>query len=807
MVLNPLLLCGTMLVTGAFGPMALAENGTPSGTQSDTSSGSPQPATANTSSSPSTPGSAAAPAIPRPDLPERLYVSHDTFVVTWDRLYALVNGRIWWKLNPDRMDVTVPKTNTSANVMPSPWPINPTAEWQLLGDTGLPFGSAEHPVQTPDTIVAISADEDFITAVDASGYLYHFQGNVWTDLFGLPSPVLVQPERLRLPDHTKAWALSVRHRHVQYYEDILGNQFNWGAAGCTSFYTLDQDGQQLRHGDPWFPPDFSRQMCGPKRGAFVAENLSSSASTTFLIGKNGTLYTRFYDYDSNGGTPFFRYRYGDAPRHSVPGTDPASEKEIRALPPEDWREEPGIPLSGKARLARNISILQTGLGNHARELRVQGLSASGLSGYYHKMLDESAWSFMETGESIRPTDLLPLPSTSPQALAMETGSTRDRSMVGRLVEGSRPDRRITRVEIPDFNFHCSPFALVLHLSNGQTIPLFMHAVDAWTLFKETDPEVDPFAVKRLKGTLEIPPEILASKDSLTQEILRSYFLDSQQTSFAWAIISSRDQVRMFRVRYLLGGAASNFEIQLTSPMVAAINPRHKEVHLYSDALASLSREDETAAAPPGPVDPVSGAAQMPRAESAPFQDDAMSGTVARGGSMNVAQRNTSTIPEAPRTEAGLMSTSSVAGQPLSASEVEAITRRLLTLDARRTALIQSREELEYRRTVSRGLLWGLPAATGTVDLISVLTTARFTLDSITTLTSLEEHMPSLLSSTRQGYEELYENSAKDYRKTLTTLEKTICQDAKLLARQQGVKVRELVESHPDLPGWMARGCR
>lgn len=754
---------------------------------------------------PSTAPNVASPvqAQPPPELPAQIFVNRGNQVVTWQRYYVLHDGRIWWKPNPENWrpipaSIAPPATDANAqtpeSAAPTPSPTLPPDQWQLLGGTGMPFSTPEHPITVPDHIVSFSADDDFLTAVDDAGYLYHFQGTYWTDVFGLPSPVLVEQERLKLPENTAHWALSIRYKNVLYYEDILGNQFNWGAAGCTTFFALDRDGQQIRQGDPWFPPDFSRQMCGPKRGAVVAANLSSSASTTFLISKTGALYTRFYDYDSNGGTPFFRYRYGDAPRHKVPGSDPASEQEIRALPPEDWKEEPRIEPVGQTHITRNIVILQTGQGNHARELRVQGIDAQGRSGYFFKALDADVWQFRETGEPVLVTDLLPNEFDAGPRPADEA-RTRDRALTGRILVGARADTRIMRVDAPDFNFHCTPFTLVLSLANGERIPLFMHTVDAWTLFKETDPELDPFAVKRLKGTLEIPPEILASTDPLTREVLRTYFLDSQQKSFAWAIVSTRDAVRLYRVSYPLGGVASNFEIQLSSSHLETEGRFAQSLKLYSSSLRTMEAEKNSPLLPPGPVDPISQPLHSEEAIQGAPASDSINRSLPGQSLLNTP------------TGGGLAAKPFRKSSPAIAPSPDALIERIRTLDGYRTALITSREELAHRRNVSRGLLWGLPAATSAADLLSLVTTARYTVDSMTTLRGMEEHMPALLSSTRQGYEALYENSEQDYRQTLASLEKELCQDVKLLARQEKVAVPVLIETHPELPGWASRACR
>lgn len=672
-----------------------------------------------------TPTVVAADLLPPSTLNARISVSTPTRALTWTRAYALEDGRIWWTPYEQGQPTGAP--------------------WQLLAGTGLPFSTPEHPISPPGKLMAISADDLFLLAVAEDGSLYYFDRDHWVDQFGLPSPVLAEIGPLKLPSDTRAWALSVRHQQVEYYEDVLGNAFNYGKAGCTSFYALASDGQQLRHGDPWFPPDFSRQMCGPRRGAFVAENISSSASTTFLIGRGGTLYTRFYDYDSNGGTPFFYYRYGaNAPRHTLAGTDPASETQVRALPAEPWTEESRIDTGAHGRLTRNISILQNGKGNSARELRVQGLGPDGQAGYYFKPLRSTTWSFQATGELIHPADFI-----ANDAALDADGPTRDRPFTGRIWKGLRADPRISRVEIPDLHFHCSPFHLVLHLRNGERVNLVMHAVDVWTLTRDEDAELNPLAVRKLKGTLEIPPETLASTDALTRAVLRDYFLDSHLDSFEWAIVATQTVARLYRVAYPVAGAVAHFELRLEAGGPEVLRQSQRELPLYTRALLRFDEQ-------PGLL---------------------------------------------PRDPAALALTTS------DGDVTQTLLQRVVMLEQERDRLVQAREALEYQSKVSRRLLIGLPATTLLVDVLSVLTTARFTVDSMAMLDGLEEHLPALLSTARQSHEVLLERSKRDYERAQRQLDASVCRHGATLKQLEGIGAWEALEQkYPVLPDWMAARC-
>ena len=56
---------------------------------------------------------------------------------------------------------------------------------------------------------------------------------------------------------------------VAHYEDGNGKEHGVGL-GVAHLYLLDPDGQRLYFNDWWLPADFSRQLCGPRRGTLPA---------------------------------------------------------------------------------------------------------------------------------------------------------------------------------------------------------------------------------------------------------------------------------------------------------------------------------------------------------------------------------------------------------------------------------------------------------------------------------------------------------------------------------------------------------
>lgn len=147
----------------------------------------------------------------------------------------------------------------------------------------------------------------------------------------------------------------------------------------------------IQFADPWLPRGFDWFIDVPDR--FVAENMSASASTVFIIDKTGRMFTRLIDWDTRGDNPFLPYSYV------------ANDVVFwfyqflvaRGLPGHSWQEQPRI--SGS--ITQNITILQTGVGNAERELRVEGVDAQGSAGYFHKKIFDPEWSFRVTGQPLQ----------------------------------------------------------------------------------------------------------------------------------------------------------------------------------------------------------------------------------------------------------------------------------------------------------------------------------------------------------------------------------------------------------------------
>ncbi|MDR0998687.1 MAG: hypothetical protein LBL70_06430, partial [Treponema sp.] len=389
--------------------------------------------------------------------PEAVYIKTRTQTFNTYHYYILNEGLIWYK-----------SRDSGKNPL----------DWTLFEKTGLPHNIWKPGFNKPERIVEISADADELIALSDEGGFYRFcldvvvsrKAKVWLDRQGWPIE-----EQLFLDRRTgenAAWALGKRNSQVLYYEDPFGNQHHNGTLEIATTYILLDDGQEICYGDTGLRSDFSRNYIGPERGAFKAVALSASGSTIFVMNDAGEMYTRIADFDIVGGDPmFFKYTYIPY-KSDLPGTNYFSNLTEWGLPAEDWRTQPPIPLDGKARLSRHITILQNGQGNAARELRVAGLNGEGKPGYWTKLIFDESWTF-------RTAPLyLPAASLLQRDGGGERGKTLDTAFSGFLWKGREKEQDAV-YEIPNFNILEGSCELRI-TRGGETCGLTLYPVELWT---------------------------------------------------------------------------------------------------------------------------------------------------------------------------------------------------------------------------------------------------------------------------------------------------------------------------------------
>ena len=494
--------------------------------------------------------------------PERIHIKTLTQTFNESYYFLLSENRIWYKSIDPEGDVPA---------------------WKLFRETGLPSARLKRGFVKPSAIVAISADANELQAISDTGRIYQYvfdpglmiQDYFWKDHIGWPegSPLVVND----LVRGFRSWAVSKRTSSVLWYEDRFGNQHHYGTMGIENSYFLCADGQEIRYTDTGLPSDFSHAILGPERGRFVAEALSASASTMFVIDAAGEMYTRLADFDTLGCDPlFFRYTYR-ARDYGLTGSNYRSNYTPWGLPAEDWKREPPIPLEGKARITRRITILQNGKGNLARELRVAGLDREGRIGYYFKGIGDATWSFAEAPLLLSERDFLD-PDEAARSGVMR-GPSSDARYFGVVLREGAPITDLS-LELPDFNLSEGSCALLVS-RNGETARLVMHPVDAWTYFKRYDPGRDGTA-KLMMVTLEIPDGALATLSPEFADALSAVIGPYDREPFAFTAEATEEYLLAHESKSRTGGLAFFFS---RDPDAIRMNPDiYRRMALGNDAL-------------------------------------------------------------------------------------------------------------------------------------------------------------------------------------------------------------------------------
>jgi hypothetical protein len=464
------------------------------------------------------------PAVPLVDLPPTFSTKTDTTTFHRDHLYALVDGRIWFKRHPD-----------GAGTLAEPWRV-------FL--TGTPEPTiVDGAFRSPARVARLRADGDELIAVDDTGFVYTCtarsrswgSSSGWTDGWGFPSK---RPLRLDgAAEHHRGLAFGRRAEHALWFEDAIGNRQHMGPMGTSTVYVLDDTGTKIVFTDNGLPNDFSRELCAPNDGRFVAVGVAASASAVVLIDAFGRLVTRFDDYDLNGGTPNFEYTYRSEVRVDEDPTWMGTSIRPYFLPLQPWRWLPPVPLLTGARLSKEITIFQTGEGNEAREVRVIGTNAEGERGFYALSFATNNWSFVRAPVVLDEQNWLSDDdvrrgsadfAASHGDLARSTlpkGPQRRQVWRGQLNVAVGADGGLLPALSAQIDFHpaCSPATLSFEVPFGDDVEVVratLHTVDAWTPARRHHPGHDGTSLVLL-GTLVFDDATLMDQRPPVRQLTRA----------------------------------------------------------------------------------------------------------------------------------------------------------------------------------------------------------------------------------------------------------------------------------------------
>jgi hypothetical protein len=490
----------------------------------------------------------------RAALPDHVHIKRPTRTFSSHFYYALLDGQIWMRANEEVTGIQEP--------------------WRKVGLHGVPTNDAgDSRFEIPVRIEEIVADADELIALsDAKHfYLIRFDNlspigtDLWRDGDGAPGGALLLDARHR---HNRGFSLGRRNQDVEYWDDPAGNPHSWGTEGITTLYLLCENGREITIFDTGLQPNFGRHVPTPERGDFVAESISASASTVFLIDRRGRMYTRLCDFDTLGANPmFFKYSYTDEKRKGDRTDDPQTMYRTIKLPPEPWKRQPRIELTGAARISRDITILQNGKGNHARELRVAGINAGGELGYHWKSITATRWAFRVTGEAIDADRML---DPAEAGAASAPRPSYDNRYRGKIVAGPYK----LEAELLDFNLFASPATLLVR-DGGCRLRLALYTIDAWTYATRDDPGRDGTPLVFLAAIGQPPGQ----EDELRTDGLRELARRLEPRNlkpFAFLVRASLDYVELTpnflfgSIRAELTRTGSGFDLPATARAQAAV---------------------------------------------------------------------------------------------------------------------------------------------------------------------------------------------------------------------------------------------
>ncbi|CAF4124061.1 unnamed protein product [Rotaria sp. Silwood2] len=430
--------------------------------------------------------------------------------------YAIRDGRIWFK----------------------PIAVHPDGRWRLLGKNGY-----ANKKKTP--LIYVSADGDNLIVVDQNQTIHYAKTNrvicqvsfirpqwniiqssvTWREKwFGMEGVCLIvnllKNPILRMAPNARSIAASHKGPDTMYYTDMNGKKHPDPYVGVTSIYTLNGDGTRIFFADPWLHNKFQNELTGPEEGQFKAETLAAGGSTIMLFQRArnefgqeiNKIYTRFADFDSIGSNPALKATYNKNNRIPL----------IRYVPSEDWTRQPSIILSGKARLTKNIAVLQIGWGQNNRQLRVQGQDTNGRNGYYFKNIYDMIWTFEITDNVIIEEEEF-LPYSIPH-IGFEQGIKLIEDYKNGVLK-SRAMNKLLEVTLENFsrrglNERGLHTKLVLTLENGFKLSLPLYARRGWkSLLGISDKNI---------WKLIIPDEYYDEEDEQVQEVLRRIFKNKRR---------------------------------------------------------------------------------------------------------------------------------------------------------------------------------------------------------------------------------------------------------------------------------------
>ena len=330
-----------------------------------------------------------------------------------------------------------------------------------------------------------------------------------------------------LPQQYTNWSISfLSPVEDKFWIDPAGNKQGIGQ-GVSSLYLLDSTKQKIIYLDPWLPNDHSYQICTPQKGRFLAENISVSGSTLFIINKFGDMYVRTYDFDISGADDlFFNYTY-DPKKGFGTRRDPGLLSGFftrRVIPIDGWIKQPKI----KGKITDQITIFKKGAGANNRVLRVEGMQGNKTGFFQRETLYSKDWEFIPTGQKISGRFL----ENTPQDSSFKNLGP----SISRSYKGSEDGVQL-RLE---FSRYCTPSSFEVVFSNKEVLKLKLHHHEGI----RTRPSEAGLGEKPMKfgGAIEVSKEHLINPSKRVQNFIKDNFKGKRFTNIKLNI--SRDSAEI-----------------------------------------------------------------------------------------------------------------------------------------------------------------------------------------------------------------------------------------------------------------------
>jgi hypothetical protein len=420
------------------------------------------------------------------------------------------------------------------------------------GTRGEPWRVLEVPSCLDGTVTAISADHRFLTALGPGRQLYShdmpggdLSAERWTWRWG---PYFWTGSGMTMFPDVRRWATS-ELTSAETFTDSSGRRQQPIGVG-TVYLLRGEDPRRITYLDPWLPQDESREVCGPQRSTLHIANLSASGSMVFVVGRQGELFTRLYDFDVSGANTVF----GD---YSWERGRPASDTRWQ-LPGPRWVRHAPPP----GRVTDRISIAKTGPDASDRLLRVEGRDVRGRRVVWQKRIDDRTWRVAARGSATRGR-LLPL-----TGLPEHVDPPQPR-FVG-SIDGAR-------TVVPAFHPECSPSTLRVRVAEGVRLPLVLHSADG--LRQEARERGLTDVPREYNGAVEVPAAVWRTLDDRPR--LRRWVeehLDGRFTTAPLAVTGTRMRFLSQCWELTLDGKPARPDQPAVPPDLGAVVGRLTEMH-------------------------------------------------------------------------------------------------------------------------------------------------------------------------------------------------------------------------------------